>query len=95
MRDPGFCVHGSEVENRHPGRLASCPRGGRHGDQRFERSRNRQPPANRGVHIIQKIIRRIRGIEVRRLGRVHGRAAPRGDEPVEGILLREKNGLLE
>ena len=46
------------------------------------------------VHVFQEV-RRIGGVEVGRLGRVHGGAAAHGDEGVESAFRREIDGLLK
>ena len=68
------------------GRFAAGAGGRRNRDQRLERPGHRQALANRRVHVVEEVRRRIRRVEVDRLGGVDRRAAADGDERVERTL---------
>ena len=75
-----------QIEDADAGRLAARARGGRNGDQRLERPGDRQALADRRVDVVEKIGRRIRRVEIGRLGGVDRAAAADGDERVARLL---------
>ena len=92
--NPGLGVHLDKVKDRHAGRFAAGPRGGRHGDQRFQAPRDRLPFTNRRVDIGEKI-GRISGIKIGRLGRIHARTATDRDIAIKATRHRKVDGLFE
>ena len=91
--DAGLRLQLLVVEDGHAGRLAAGPRRRRNRDQRLQRTGHRQPLADRRVHVVEKIGRRIGGVEIDRLRRVDHRAAADGDERVERPRLGERDGV--
>ncbi len=81
--DAGLRAEFLVVENRDAGRLASGPRGRRNREQRFQRPGHRQPLADRRVHVVEKVGRRIGGVEIDGLRGVDHRAAADGDDRIE------------
>src|SRR6188508_2919061 len=66
--DTGLGVKPGEIEDAHAGCLATRAGGRGNGDERLERSRYWQAFANRRVHVIEEVCRRMRRVEVGRLG---------------------------
>jgi hypothetical protein len=92
--DAGLGVHFGQVEDRHAGRLTAGARGRRDRDQRLEPAGDRLAATNRRIDICEKI-RRVRGVQVGRFGRVHARAAAHGHVAIEAAIAGEADGLLE
>ena len=94
MGDAGLGPHRQVIEYRHAGGLAAGAGRGGHCHQRLQRSRDRLAAADRVVHVGEQL-RRVGGVQVGRLGGVHGRAAAHRGKPVTTALSGGADRLLE
>ena len=76
-------AHPLQIEDGDAGRLAACSRGCGNRDERLERSWHRKALADRRVHVVEKIRRRICDVQVDGFRRVDRRSAADGDDPVK------------
>ena len=87
MGNPRLGMHRLEVEDGHAGSLAPCPRRSGNADQWFQGARNGSALADRCIDVGEKV-RRIGGVEVRRLGGDLGPDSEADDDADLGNLMK-------
>ncbi len=95
VRDARLRVHLRQIENADACRLAACAGGGGNRKQRHERTRNGQAFADRRIHVVEKVRRRIRDVQVHRFRGVDRRSAADCDDRIEALARRELDRVQE
>ena len=93
--DAGFCVQPLQIEDRDAGGFAARTRGRWNRHERLQRTGNREPLADGRVHVVEKVRRRIRRVEIDGFRGVERRTTTDGDKGVERTHARERNGIQE
>ena len=93
--DARLRVHLGEVEDADACRLGTRSRRGRNRDERFQRSWHWPCSTDWRVHVVEKLIRRIRRVEIDCLRGVNHRAPAKRDDAVDLVPIRERDRVLE